>query len=81
LKESKIKTSKRVPDVEDFINTDDDLATSGVPTCDDIIDKVLQKEGSKQDSYDYIKETTHETISGLFVSPGCCANISELFWK
>jgi hypothetical protein len=33
------------------------LATSGVPTDDDIIDTVLQKEDSNQDSDEYIEET------------------------
>jgi hypothetical protein len=52
LKQSEIKTFEHVPDIEDFVNADDDLATSGVPT-DDIIDAVLLKE----DSDEYIEET------------------------
>jgi hypothetical protein len=57
LKHCEIKTFKHVPDIEDFVNADDDLATSEVPTDDDIIDAVLQKEDSDQDSDEYIEET------------------------
>jgi hypothetical protein len=46
LKQSEIKTFEHVPDIEDFVNADDDLATSGVPTDDDIINAVFQKEDS-----------------------------------
>jgi hypothetical protein len=53
LKQSEIKTFEHVPNIEDFINTDVNLATSGVPTDDDIIDAVLQKE----DSDEYSEET------------------------
>jgi hypothetical protein len=33
------------------------LATSGVPTDDEIIDAVLQKEDNDQDSEEYVEET------------------------
>jgi hypothetical protein len=49
LKQSEIKTFEHVPDIEDFVFADDDLATSAVPTGDDIIDAILQKEDSDQD--------------------------------
>jgi hypothetical protein len=53
LKQSEIKTFEHVLDIEDFVNADDDLATSGAPTDDDITDAVLQKE----DSDEYTEET------------------------
>jgi hypothetical protein len=46
LKQSEIKTFEHVLDIEDFVNADDDLATSAEPTDNDIIDAVLQKEDS-----------------------------------
>jgi hypothetical protein len=49
LIQSEIKTFEHVPDIEDFVNADDDLATSAVPTGDDIIGAVLQKEDNDQD--------------------------------
>jgi hypothetical protein len=60
LKQSEVKTFEHVPNIEDFVNADDDLATSGVPTDDDLTDSVLQKENSDQDSDEYIEETVPE---------------------
>jgi hypothetical protein len=40
-----------------LVNADDYLATSGAPTDDNIIDAILQKEDSDQDSDKYIEET------------------------
>jgi hypothetical protein len=57
LKQSEIKTFEHVADTDDFVNAGDDLATTGVPTDNYIIDAVLQKEGSDQDSNGYIEES------------------------
>jgi hypothetical protein len=51
-KRSKIKTSEVIPDIEGCVKADDNLATSEVPTVDEIINAMLQKEESDE----YIEE-------------------------
>jgi hypothetical protein len=57
------------------------LATSAEPTDNDIIDAVLQKEDSDWPRQWWIhwRNSARETVSNLFTSPGCCANVNELF--
>lgn len=47
---------EHVPDIEDFVNADDELATCGVPTEDDIVKAILRKEDIDQDTDEYIDE-------------------------
>lgn len=55
LKQYEIKTSEHDSDIDNFNKADDDLATSGVPTDDGVIDAVLQKEDSDKNSDEYLK--------------------------
>jgi hypothetical protein len=48
--------------IEDFVNADDDLATSGVPTDDGIIDALLQK----KDSDEYTEETVPVKVLAIY---------------
>lgn len=76
---SEIKTFEHVPNIEDFINIDDDSAKSEIPINDDIINVVLHKEYRNQDREIHSKNIACRTVSNLFISPGCHADVNELF--
>jgi hypothetical protein len=68
---SKIKTFENVHDTEHFLNADDHLATSGVPTDDGRIDR------DRRQSWTHWWNSVRETIIALVTSSVHCANINE----
>lgn len=61
-----MKTFEHVPDIEGFVKPNDDLAASRLPTDEHIIDSVLQKEDSGQDSDERIQcRNSAPKLSGI----------------
>lgn len=54
LMQQKITNFNSVDNIDEFVHIDDDLTTSGIPTEEDIIDAVLNKEDSDEDDEEVV---------------------------
>jgi hypothetical protein len=57
LKRNGITKFDHLSDTDNFIHADDDLMTSGIPTDSDIIETILNKEDSDEDSVEFVEDT------------------------
>jgi hypothetical protein len=57
LKQNGITKFDHLSDIYNFIHADHDLMTSGIPTENDIIETILNKEDSDEDNVEFLDDT------------------------
>jgi hypothetical protein len=71
LKQNGITNYDHLSDIDNFINADDDLMTSEIPTESDIIETILNREDIDEDNVEFVEDTIYKIRANLLAGSGC----------